>query len=226
MRQIALDTETTGLETSQGHRIIEIAAVEILNRKLTGKNFHCYINPERDIDAEATNVHGISSHFLKDKPVFSQICQTFIDFVKSSELIIHNASFDIGFINHEFHIIDPALNKITDYCQIIDTLSMAKKRHPGQKNNLDALCHRYHIDNSKRELHGALLDAELLAKVYLAMTGGQASLFGDDSQVYQSGQRIIKKRECEPLLVIRATSEEENLHRQRLIEVKEIARGS
>jgi DNA polymerase III subunit epsilon len=226
MRQIVLDTETTGLETSKGHRIIEIAAVEMINRKLTGHHFHRYINPEREIDAGALSVHGITADFLKDKPLFAQIAEEFMIFVKSAELIIHNAPFDIGFINYELHLFNKPSEKITDHCQIIDTLSMAKMRHPGQKNNLDALCKRYNIDNTQRNLHGALLDANLLAQVYLAMTGGQGSLFGDESQAYKPQQQKTKKRNHSALLVIKATPEEERLHTQRLSEVEEIARHS
>lgn len=177
MRQIFLDTETTGLEPEQGHRIIEIACVELVNRKLTGKHFHRYINPERDIDEGAVEIHGLTKEFLSDKPVFGKVVDDFLAFVKDAELIIHNAPFDIGFINHEFNLLARGdLKSITDYCQVIDTLVMARQKHPGQKNSLDALCRRYEVDNSHRELHGALLDAEILAEVYLRMTGGQVGL--------------------------------------------------
>ncbi|HMY40409.1 MAG TPA: DNA polymerase III subunit epsilon, partial [Marinagarivorans sp.] len=161
-RQIILDTETTGLEPQQGHRIIEIGCVELVNRKLTGRHFHHYINPQRDIDEGAQAVHGISAEFLADKPLFAQLAEAFFEFVKGAELIIHNAPFDVGFINHEFNLLDKGFGKLEDHCTIIDTLAMARHRHPGQKNNLDALCKRYEIDNSHRELHGALLDAEIL----------------------------------------------------------------
>lgn len=227
MRQIALDTETTGLEPALGHRIIEIAGIEIINRRITGKHFHCYLNPDRDIDAGAQNVHGISREFLKDKPNFAQTAETFLAYVKNAELIIHNANFDVGFINHELTLLDPKADKISKYCKIIDTLSMARLRHPGQKNNLDALCKRYNIDNSKRDLHGALLDAQLLAQVYLAMTGGQGSLFGDETQdFHQPLEKKINNNHRAPLLVIKATAEEEKLHLQRMLEVEEIARHS
>lgn len=175
MRQIVLDTETTGLEYKQGHRIVEIAAVEICNRQLTGNHFHQYLNPERDSDAGALQVHGLTREFLEDKPKFSEISQIFLDFIHDAELIIHNAPFDVGFLNHELGLVK---HQPLDTCcaEITDTLKMAKELHPGKRNNLDALCERYKIDNSRRTLHGALLDAELLAEVYLAMTRGQEAL--------------------------------------------------
>ncbi|MDS4016205.1 MAG: DNA polymerase III subunit epsilon [Candidatus Accumulibacter sp.] len=178
MRQVFLDTETTGLEYKLGHRIIEIAGVEMLNRRLTGSRFHRYLNPERAIDAGALSVHGIDGEFLLDKPRFSEIALEFLDFVRGAELIIHNAPFDIGFLNAELARLDMA--PLDTVCHgICDTLRMAKELHPGKKNNLNALCERYGIDNSKRTLHGALLDAEILAAVYLAMTRGQESLIID-----------------------------------------------
>ena len=179
MRQIVLDTETTGIEIEAGHRIIEIGCIELVNRKFTGKRFHQYINPERDIDEGALAVHGITKHFLLDKPVFSQIVNNFMDFVRDAELIIHNAPFDVGFINHELALTRQSWKRLPDYCQITDTLTMARQLHIGQRNNLDALCKRYSVDNTQRDLHGALLDAHLLAQVYLAMTGGQGNLFGE-----------------------------------------------
>lgn len=179
MRQIALDTETTGIGHDKGHRIIEIGCVEFINRKLTGNTFHVYINPQRLVDPGAFKVHGIGDDFLKDKPLFNDICTDFLEFIQDAELIIHNAPFDTGFINMELGRLKnkPVLETIS---QVTDTLVMARQKHPGQKNNLDALCKRYSIDNSNRQLHGALLDAEILAKVYLAMTGGQIQLFGED----------------------------------------------
>jgi DNA polymerase III subunit epsilon len=175
MRQIFLDTETTGLYPDQGHRIIEIAAVEIFNRRPTQRHFHVYINPEREIDAGAQEVHGISLEFLQDKPLFAQVADEFIAFVRGAELIIHNAPFDMGFLNMELARL--GLDKLeTAVSGIIDTLKMAKESRPGQRNNLDALCRHFGIDNSKRTLHGALLDAELLGEVYIAMTRGQESL--------------------------------------------------
>ena len=180
MRQIVLDTETTGLEPAQGHRIIEIGCVEVVNRKLTGRHYHQYINPERVVDDGAIEVHGITNEFLVDKPVFSQIAQEFFDFIKGADLVIHNAPFDVGFIDHEFGLLfgagGPNFGKVHDSCSVTDTLVMAREKHPGQKNNLDALCKRYFVDNSQRDLHGALLDAEILADVYLIMTGGQTDL--------------------------------------------------
>lgn len=175
MRQIVLDTETTGLEHKHGHRVIEIAAVELINRQFTGNHFHYYLNPERDSDEGALQVHGLTSEFLQDKPKFHEISKEFIIFINDAELIIHNAPFDAGFLNHELNLIN--LQTLNSYCLLItDTLKLAKELHPGKRNNLDALCERYNIDNSKRTLHGALLDAELLAEVYLAMTRGQESL--------------------------------------------------
>ena len=184
MRQIVLDTETTGLEVSQGHRIIEIGCVELQNRRLSGRHFHRYINPERDIDAGAIEVHGITNMFLADKPRFSAIARDFIEFIEGAELIIHNAPFDLGFLDSELQRLDPAAAPLNERCAVTDTLVMARSRHPGQRNNLDALCQRYGVDNSSRSLHGALLDAEILADVYLAMTGGQTDLAlggGEDS---------------------------------------------
>jgi len=179
MRQIVLDTETTGLEPSLGHRIIEIGCVELVNRRPSGNNFHQYLQPDRPIDEGAQEVHGITQDFLADKPRFGDICRDLLDYLRDAELIIHNAPFDVGFLDHELALADASLGQITDYCPVVDTLKMARGLHPGQANSLDALCKRYGIDNSQRTLHGALLDAEILADVYLAMTGGQAALFGE-----------------------------------------------
>ncbi len=190
-RQIVLDTETTGLEPSQGHRIIEIGCVELVDRKLTGKHYHQYIQPEREIDQGALEVHGISNEFLADKPVFGHIVDEFLAFVDGTELIIHNAPFDIGFLDHELTLAANKVKKISKICSVIDSLVLARSKHPGQKNNLDALCKRYAIDNAKRELHGALLDAEILADVYLMMTGGQTSL-GLDAKVQVEGAQSDK----------------------------------
>lgn len=176
MRQIVLDTETTGLVASQGHRIIEIGCVEVENRRLTGRTYHQYIRPEREIDAGAQEVHGITSEFLQDKPVFAEIADQFMTFIDGSELVIHNAPFDVGFMNAELNLLGGDKKQVGDYCSVLDTLTMARNMHPGQKNNLDALCKRYDVDNSNRDLHGALLDAQILAFVYLAMTGGQTTL--------------------------------------------------
>lgn len=176
MRQIVLDTETTGLETEQGHRIIEIGCVEVANRRLTGNDLHLYINPDREIDAGAQAVHGISLDDLADKPRFADIAAEFMTYIGTAELVIHNAPFDLGFLNHELRLLDPQAKPLESQCSILDTLEQARQRHPGQRNSLDALCGRYAIDNSQRDLHGALLDAQLLAEVYLAMTGGQTSM--------------------------------------------------
>lgn len=176
MRQIVLDTETTGLEVSQGHRIIEIGCVELENRRLTGNHYHQYINPQRDIDQGAIEVHGITNDFLNDKPLFEDISRDFIEFVAGAELIIHNAPFDLGFLDAELQRQPASSQSMTDLCSVIDTLVMARAKHPGQRNSLDALCQRYDVDNSQRDLHGALLDAEILADVYLAITGGQTAL--------------------------------------------------
>lgn len=182
MRQIILDTETTGLETREGHRIIEIGCVELLNRRLTGNHYHQYIQPERASDEGAIEVHGITDEFLADKPLFATVAAEFLDFIKGAELIIHNAPFDMGFINYELSLLGPQWGKVLDHCTVLDTLDMARKMHPGQRNSLDALCKRYDIDNSSRTLHGALLDSEILADVYLAMTGGQTLLLLDAEQ--------------------------------------------
>ncbi len=178
VRQIVLDTETTGIGHDAGHRLIEIGCLELVDRKLTDRHFHVYLNPERLVDPGAFRVHGLSDDFLKDKPLFSKIAHEFLDFVKGSELIIHNAPFDVGFINAELKRASlPPL--FEHHCTILDTLVMSKKMHPGQRHSLDALCKRYDVNNQSRQLHGALLDAGLLASVYLAMTGGQQSLFAE-----------------------------------------------
>jgi DNA polymerase-3 subunit epsilon len=192
-RQIILDTETTGLEPSQGHRIIEIGAVEMLNRRLTGNRFHHYLNPERDIDAGAMEVHGITNEMLVDKLKFADIAADFLAFVQGAELVIHNAPFDTGFINHEFRRLGAAAPAacIEDACAVLDTLKLARRMHPGQKNDLDSLCRRYHIDNAQRSQHGALLDAEILADVYLAMTGGQTGLFEDSHSPMKAASATV-----------------------------------
>jgi len=183
MRQVVLDTETTGIGHEQGHRIIEIGCVELIDRQLTGKHFHTYLNPERFIDEGAFKVHGISAEFLQDKPLFKEVLPKFLEFVEGAELIIHNAPFDIGFLNMELLRAQWA-KAMEEHCPILDTLLLAREKHPGQRNNLDALCKRYEVDNSNRQFHGALLDADILARVYLAMTGGQASFFAEESLVH------------------------------------------
>jgi DNA polymerase III subunit epsilon len=209
MRQIVLDTETTGLSAEAGHRIIEIGAVELINRKLTGKTFHYYLNPEREIESEALAIHGITNNFLKDKPKFAEIAQAFYKFIQDAEWIIHNALFDLGFLNREFKLIDFEI-KLETRGEIIDTLVMARKLHPGQRNSLDALCKRYKIDNTNRKLHGALLDAELLARVYLAMTSGQSSLFGEEE--IQNATSLNKIEYSHPLVIVKPTEVELTAH--------------
>ena len=220
MRQIVLDTETTGLEPSQGHRIIEIGCVEISNRRLTNKRFHQYINPQREIDEGAIEVHGITNEFLVDKPVFADIAEDFLSFVQGAELIIHNAPFDVGFINHELKLLGSDIVRIDNVCSILDTLSMARQMHPGQKNNLDALCKRYEIDNSSRTLHGALLDAEILADVYLSMTGGQVRLSLDGSEQDEAGNAAEVEHKpverSQKLRVITASEVERAEHDKRM----------
>jgi DNA polymerase-3 subunit epsilon len=176
MRQIILDTETTGLEPSDGHRIIEIGCYELQYRRPTGRTFHHYINPGREVDEGALEVHGISNEFLTDKPPFDAIAEAFVAFIQGAELVIHNAPFDVGFLDHELSLLEGDWGRVSDYAHVTDSLVMAREMHPGQRNGLDALCKRYGIDNTERELHGALLDAEILADVYLAMTGGQTAL--------------------------------------------------
>lgn len=186
MRQIIVDTETTGLEPKQGHRIIEIGCVELIKRKFTGNNFHVYINPEREVEAGALKVHGITNTFLANKPKFAEIYDSLRVYLDGAELVIHNAPFDVGFLNHEFLLLNKKHPSIEKTCSIVDTLAMARKMHPGQRNSLDALCKRYQIDNSNRKLHGALLDAEILARLYLTMTGGQSTLFDFDADAEKS----------------------------------------
>ncbi len=179
MRQIILDTETTGLETSQGHKVIEIGAIEMVSRRKTGNTLHFYLNPEREIDEAAAEVHGITAEQLADEPCFREKAEELLEFLRGAELIIHNAPFDVGFLNYEFQEAGYKGRVIEDYCQVLDTLVLARRLNPGQKNNLDALCRRYGVDNSQRVVHGALLDAEILADVYLKMTGGQTTLLGE-----------------------------------------------
>lgn len=230
MRQVVLDTETTGLEVSQGHRIIEIGCVEMQNRKLTGRTYHQYINPERAVDEGAFEVHQIGNDFLNDKPVFAAIAKEFLEFINGAELIIHNAAFDVGFINYEFSLLSPQLDSVTDYCSILDTLLFARKKHPGQRNSLDALCKRYGIDNSHRELHGALLDSEILADVYLAMTGGQTALLldagtDDDGEVLASS--LIRLSEDRTRTrVIKASEADIERHRERLDAIDKASDGA
>ncbi|HHJ15115.1 MAG TPA: DNA polymerase III subunit epsilon [Gammaproteobacteria bacterium] len=228
MRRIILDTETTGLEHQQGHRIIEIGCVEMEGRRLTGNNFHQYLQPDREIDAGAIEVHGISNEFLADKPRFADIAEDFIGYIRGAELVIHNAPFDVGFINNELRLCETG-QQVSDLCTVLDTLAMARKMHPGQKNSLDALCRRYSIDNTHRELHGALLDAEILADVYLAMTGGQVALSlgsaGEgDSRAHEERIRRLPEGRS-PLRVIRADDSENSAHQARLDAIAKAAGG-
>jgi DNA polymerase-3 subunit epsilon len=219
MRQIVLDTETTGLETAHGHRIIEIGCVEMINRRLTGNNYHQYIQPEREIDEGALQVHGITQEFLADKPKFAAISDDLLAYLGNAELIIHNAPFDIGFLNCELQMVQGEHFNLMNQCEVLDTLAMARQKHPGVRNSLDALCKRYEVDNSSRELHGALLDSEILADVYLAMTGGQSSLSLDASEdVGRIGKSTIKRIDSDrpPLPVINPTADELAEHQQYL----------
>lgn len=216
MRQIVLDTETTGIDPKQGHRIIEIGCVELINRKLTGEHYHVYINPERVVEQEAIDVHGITNEFLTDKPRFSEVAQSFFEFVDGSELVIHNAAFDVGFINHEFSLLRPKRPAIEKSCGVLDTLAMARQKHPGAKANLDALCKRYGIDNGHRTLHGALLDAEILADVYLLLSGGQEAFelghgVGGGASVGEI-TRLDRNSEGLSLPIVRASDDELGEH--------------
>jgi DNA polymerase-3 subunit epsilon len=224
MRQVVLDTETTGLDPLQGHRIIEIGCVEIDQRRLTGRHFHYYINPLRDIDIAAQEVHGISSGFLADKPVFALIAKEFLEFVRGAELLIHNATFDIGFLDAELAKLGADFGQMADYCQVTDTLQMARRKHPGQRNSLDALCKRYDVDNAQRELHGALLDAEILADVYLLMSGGQTDLSlgsAESENIAEQEQHLVRvNREGVRLKVILADDQELEAHNQLLARIQ------
>jgi len=230
MRQIVLDTETTGLEPEQDHRIIEIGCVEMVDRRPTGNNFHVYLQPDRVIDAGAIEVHGITNEFLEDKPRFPDIVEDFVAYISGAELVIHNAPFDVGFLDHEMKRMQAGMPPIREICNVLDTLVMARRKHPGKRNNLDALCDRYTVDNSKRDKHGALLDARILADVYLVMTGGQASLvLGEDSSEQQEeGEESLGRVNIqrESLVVIRATDEELDLHGQRLAAIDKASDGN
>lgn len=215
MRQIIFDTETTGLNTNDGNRIIEIGCVEVINRQITGKTWHRYINPQRDSEPDALKVHGLTTEFLADKPLFADIVDEFMAFVQGSQMIAHNAKFDVNFINHELRLAGGRYGRLEDHCDIIDTLELAKAKHPGSRLTLDALCARYQVDNSGRDLHGALIDADLLAQVYLLMTGGQTGLElggenGSDGQ--QVAEAIRRINTSLPLPVMMASSEELEAH--------------
>ncbi|WP_028865137.1 DNA polymerase III subunit epsilon [Psychromonas aquimarina] len=220
IRQVVLDTETTGMNKDGivyvGHRIIEIGCVEVINRRLTGRHYHVYVKPDREVDPEAVTVHGITDEFLQDKPAFSEIADEFIDFIKGAELVIHNAPFDVGFMDQEFRFLNKKTQSTEEMSTVTDTLEMAKKMFPGKRNNLDVLCDRYGIDNKHRVLHGALLDAEILADVYLLMTGGQANLnlASSDSGEVSTGRR--PRQSLSPLTVIHASEAENQAHQERL----------
>ena len=225
MRRIVLDTETTGLDPRQGHRIIEVAAIELSGRTITQRNFHRYINPEREIDAGAAEVHGLTLERLQDEPKFTEIAPALVEFIRGAELVIHNAPFDIGFLNMEFS--QAGLPPVAELCPgVIDTLKLAKELHPGKKNNLDALCDRYQVDNSRRTLHGALLDTELLAEVYLAMTRGQDSLLDDSGESEEENAAFADSSERPPLRVLAPSAEELAAHQQQLEAIDKASQGA
>ena len=231
MRQVVLDTETTGLSTSHGHRIIEIGCLELVNRRLTGREFHRFLNPDRDIDEGAEAVHGISRADLENEPRFAEIVDDLLEFLKDAELVIHNASFDVGFIEHELKLMKHPQPKIEQHAMVLDTLTLARKIHPGQRNSLDALCKRYEVDASKRDVHGALIDSELLANVYLAMTGGQTALLldedttdgnGSESRSRQAmGGDAADRQPVADLIVIQASADEVAAHDAMLEKIRE-----
>ena len=224
MRQIIIDTETTGLEPELGHRVIEIAGVELVNRRLTGNNFHRYLNPERDSESAALEVHGLTTEFLRDKPKFPEIAAEFLEFVSGAELVIHNSAFDIAFLNRELDLA--GLPPVTEHCAgVVDTLRMARELHPGKRNALDALCERYEIDNSARTLHGALLDARLLGEVYLAMTRGQESLIMEVEIAFSTADAGDLSYAELDLVVLQASEDELAAHELRLAEIHKASRG-
>ena len=231
MRSVVLDTETTGMPVTDGHRIIEIGCVEVIGRKLTGRHYHVYLQPDREVDEGAIAVHGITNEFLVDKPRFREVADEFFEFIKGAQLIIHNAAFDIGFINNEFALLGQQDRAdIAEHCSVLDTLLMARERHPGQRNSLDALCKRYGVDNSGRELHGALLDAEILADVFLTMTGGQTHLSlagegGDDSNGGRQQPSAIRRLPADRSAkrIIRASADELAAHAARMSAIEKAA---
>jgi DNA polymerase-3 subunit epsilon len=229
MRQIVLDTETTGLEPELAHRIIEIGCVEIMNRRVTGRTFHRYLNPERAIDEGAMSVHGIKRADLEDKPKFAEIAAELIEFIKDAELVIHNAAFDVAFLDYELSRLQGEGRRVAHLCRVLDSLALARSMHPGQRNNLDALCKRYEVDNSRRDLHGALLDAQILAEVYLAMTGGQVGLELAEipaPAVAAGGQAArVPIRTDIPLVVIMASEEEARAHEAMLAIIAKASGG-
>ena len=226
MRQIVLDTETTGLDPKQGHRVIELAAIELCNRKVSERRFHRYLNPERAIDAGAAEVHGLTLERLQDEPRFAEIAPALLEFISGAELIIHNAPFDVGFLNKELELA--GLPLLTNHCpSVIDTLKLAKELHPGKKNNLNALCDRYQIDNSRRTLHGALLDTELLAEVYLSMTRGQESLLSEQGGEQEDHVAIFATGVPRlPLYILQASEHDLALHAQQLTDINKASKGN
>ena len=230
VRQVVLDTETTGMPVESGHRIIEVGCVEMEGRRLTGRTFHRYLNPKREVDEGAFNVHGLSNEFLADKPLFADVADEFVEFIRGSELVIHNAAFDVGFLDNELKMLGRQVKAVTDVASVLDTLELARKLHPGQKNNLDALCKRYEIDNSHRELHGALLDAQILADVYLMMTGGQVKMaLSVGSELDSDGEVMALKRvdaDRPALKVVTASAEELEAHEVMLQRLDKNSDGS
>lgn len=225
MRQIVLDTETTGLETALNHRLVEIGAVELVERKRSGRRFHTYLNPERDVPQKATEVHGLTQEFLANHPKFAEVAEDFLQFVQGAQLIIHNASFDIGFLNHELGRLGEKAVLVTDHCTVLDTLALAKELHPGQRNSLDSLCKRYGIDNRHRELHGALLDAELLTDVYLTMTGGQGDLtLMSQSKAITPTSQVTHAPTVRDIPLVRASAQELARHDSVLEAIKKASK--
>lgn len=226
MRQIVLDTETTGLEAGKGHRIIEIGCIELVERRPSGRRFHRYLNPQRPVDEGARAVHGISDEFLADKPRFAEVAVDFLAFIEGAELVIHNAAFDVGFLDAELALADPGLGHVTDHASVLDTLALAREKYPGQRISLDALCKRLNIDNRHRELHGALLDAQLLADVYLAMTGGQGDLgLAGAPAAVVSALAVVQSGARRPLRVRGANAAETALHEARLQAIDKASKG-
>jgi DNA polymerase-3 subunit epsilon len=228
MRQVVLDTETTGLEVEQQHRIIEIGCVEVLNRRLTGRSFHRYLNPQRDIDEGAQQVHGLTRERLAGEPLFEHVAAEFLEFIQGAELIIHNASFDVAFLDAELQRMQ-SIQRIPVLCRVLDSLALARRMHPGQRNNLDALCKRYSVDNSHRDYHGALLDARILAEVYLAMTGGQVMLTlsaESDGRSFEAGANSGRSAQRRNLVVCAATEEELALHQHVLALIDKASGGN
>lgn len=237
VRQVVLDTETTGMNMAGGppqigHNIIEIGAVEVINRRLTGRTYHVYIKPPREVDEEAIAVHGITNEFLQDKPVFADIADEFLDFIQGAELIIHNAPFDVAFMDQEFSYLPNPPAKTAEMCTVTDSLQMARKMYPGKRNNLDALCDRLGIDNSKRVLHGALLDAEILADVFLMMTGGQISLLGEEESSNTASEIVTEEHfssivlNSDDAIVLKASDEEESAHLELLKIIEKKSKGN